>query len=229
MKTVAHVSPWSGKCRAIRQWQRGRKRRRRRWRKKNRPMNELMLTVGWVFASVNFWWAWLMWGSVASSQCCWCVWKLSLSADGQFGNVNGTAPTHQTSHCVTPAQRGPLAPATSQLVKYLHQAGRDRPLLLTTAPGGRCCRVVPGLSCVVAPADRILLIYPLKPQRGVKIQSRNSRHGWSHSSDSACPTESAFGWARGFRDVTNIINRAMAYSLSISQSWAPLAAPRHPV
>lgn len=103
------------------------------------------------------------------------------------------------------------------------------PLLLTAAtvaPDRRRCLVVLGLSCVVAPADRILLVYPLKPARGAKIQSRNSRHGWNRGSDSACPTESALGWARGFRDVTNIINRALAYSLSISQSWAPLAAPR---
>lgn len=54
-----------------------------------------------VFACVNFWWQWLMWGSAASAWHCWCVWRLSLSADRQCSNMSGIILTHQPSDCMT--------------------------------------------------------------------------------------------------------------------------------
>lgn len=116
----------------------------------------------------------------------------------------------------------------SQLIKYLHSACRDRPLLLLVTNGvwSPVLSASPWAFMHCCPGGQNIAHIPIKAVHGAKIQSRNSQHGWSCSSDRHCPTESALGWGRGFRDVTNIINRALAYSLSISQSWAPLAAPR---
>lgn len=36
--------------------------------------------------------------------------------------------------------------------------------------GHQCCQLVPGLSCVVAQVDRILLIYPLKLRTAGKFK-----------------------------------------------------------
>lgn len=58
-----------------------------------------------VFTCVNVWWVWLKWGDRASTQWCWCVWRLSLSVDRQCGNMSGIALTHQPTDCMTSALR----------------------------------------------------------------------------------------------------------------------------
>lgn len=45
---------------------------------------------------------------------CWCVWRLSLSVDGQWGNVSGITLTHQPTVCVTEAP--PTTTTTSRLL-----------------------------------------------------------------------------------------------------------------
>ena len=84
----------------------------------NKILNELMLSVSWrLFACVNLWWVWLMRGSVASTWCCWCVWRLFLSVDRQCGNMSGIILTHQPTDCMTSTLRL-THPASRHCIKY---------------------------------------------------------------------------------------------------------------
>lgn len=151
MKTVAHVSPWSGKCCTVRQWQQ----ERRRWmkKKKEKKSQTIWMSSRWQLDGFSPLWVF--------DGCDWCeaAWLHPSVADAFESFLcqpTDSLVTWVSRHWLIGRLIAWLQPrgTASQPIKYLHSAGRDHPLLLFAASGVwspvlsvgrrafmRCCRM----------------------------------------------------------------------------------------